>query len=165
MLLPPDIHYLRAASGWFDLGNISEAEAEMANLSDGARGHPDALEMRWLLDARKDDWTGALETAERIVQLAPERSSGWLHRAYALRRAPGGSVARAREALLEASDKFPSESVIPYNLACYACQLGNLDEARKWLRKARSSGGKEAIRQMAVEDKDLEPLWPEIRKW
>ena len=29
--------------------------------------------------------------------------------------------------------KFPKESIIPYNLSCYACQLEMLDAARVWL--------------------------------
>jgi len=49
-----------------------------------------------------------------------------------------------------------------YNLACYSCQLGNLKEAMGWLEKAIDLAGKEDIRLMALEDKDLEPLWSRI---
>ena len=98
------------------------------------------------------------------MRRAPKRSSGWLHQAYALRRVPDGGVQKAWEALLPASDKFPTEPTIPFNLSCYACQLQQLDTARDWLKRAVAVGGKEKIKQMALQDSDLEPLWDEIRQ-
>ena len=79
-----------------------------------------------------------------------------------LRRAPAGGLRPAREALLPAAEMFPEEPVIPYNLACYACQLERLEEARVWLRQAMQIGEKKAIQQMALADEDLKPLWPEV---
>ena len=93
---------------------------------------------------------------------APERSSGWIHQAYALRRMPEGSVKQAWKALLPAFDLFPKEPVICYNLSCYACQLQLLDAARVWLKRAAVIGGKDQIKRMAKVDPDLEPLWSEI---
>src|SRR6266567_3022731 len=49
------------------------------------------------------------------------------------------------------------------HLACYACQMQQLDLARVWLKRALVIGGKEKIRRMALEDPDLAPLWSEIR--
>jgi hypothetical protein len=67
--------------------------------------------------------------------------------------------------LLPAAKKFPDESVIPYNLSCYACQLNQLDIARHWLERAVIAGKKEYIKKMALADDDLKPLWAEIREW
>ena len=89
--------------------------------------------------------------------------SGWLHQAYALRRVPDGGVQRAWDALLPAAARFPKEAIIPFNLACYACQTGKLDAARDWLRRAVAISDKEAIKAMALGDSDLEPLWEELR--
>ena len=100
----------------------------------------------------------------RRLQQAPERPSAWLHQAYALRRVPEGSVKQAWTALLPAFEKFPSESIIPYNLSCYACQLQLLDAARVWLKRAEVIGGKERIKRLALNDPDLQPLWPEIKE-
>jgi Flp pilus assembly protein TadD len=102
---------------------------------------------------------------ELLVGLYPERADGWLHRAYALRRATNGGLTRARESLLPAADQFPDEPVIPYNVACYAAQLGELDEARTWLRRAFAVGRFETIQTMALSDADLTPLWDEVRLW
>lgn len=48
--------------------------------------------------------------------------------------------------------KFPEEYLIRYNLACYARQLGNLKEAREWLKKASALAGTKQIKLMALED-------------
>jgi len=161
----PQSHRLLAASGWLELGCAQEALAELEQLSGADRRHPDVLELEWLIRAELKQWEAALSLASRLVELAPERASGWLHRAYAMRRVPEGGVQRARELLLAAVEKFPEESVIPYNLACYACVLGDLDEARAWFGRACRAGRKDALKSMALKDDDLKPLWDEIRLW
>jgi tetratricopeptide (TPR) repeat protein len=161
----PDTHYLSAAIGWLELGNPAEAKAELDKVSPACQRHPDVLEVRWLLCAEQKDWLAALAAACAILQTAPERASGWLHQAYALRRVPEGGLEKAWDALLPASKKFPKEPVIAYNLACYACQMNRLTEARTWLKRALKIGGQEEIKAMALRDSDLEPLWEEIRSW
>ena len=108
--------------------------------------------------------TSGLETARSLVECAPERVSGWLHQAYALRRVPEGNIQKAWDALLPAFDKFPKEFLIAYNLACYACQMQDLEGARLWLDRARNISGKSKVKKMALADSDLEPLWAEIGK-
>jgi hypothetical protein len=163
-LEPPDIHYFFAAIGWQELGNLAEAQAELAQISPAQQEHPDVLEVRWMVSAEQKHWAEGLQVAQALVRRAPKRSSGWLHQAYALRRVPDGSVQKAWDALLPAFDKFPKEATIPFNLSCYACQLRQLDAARDWLKRAVAVGGKDKIKQMALKDADLEPLWDEIRQ-
>ena len=163
-LEPPDIHYFFAAIGWLELGNLTESKAELAQISPSQQEHPDVLEVRWLVSAEQNHWEEGLHVAQALVRRAPKRSSGWLHQAYALRRIPNGSVQKAWEALLPAFDKFPKEPTIPFNLSCYACQLRQLDAARDWLKRALAVGGKDRIKQMALNDSDLKPLWDEIRQ-
>jgi Flp pilus assembly protein TadD len=160
-----DVHRLRAVSGWIDLGNLVEAELELGQIPARRRHHPDVLETEWLLTAARRDWNRSLTIAELLVSVAPDRPGGWIHRAFALRRAEGGGLTRAREVLLEAHARFPEEAVIPYNLACYAAQLGEIEDARRWLDTARQRGGTPLIRDMALADSDLLPLREEIRKW
>ena len=159
---PPATHHVSAAVGWVELGAPAEARAELAQLAPDLQEHPDVLEVRWLIAAEEKQWDEGLHIAQALLQHAPKRTSGWLHQAYALRRVPGGGVAKAWEALLPASEKFPKEPVIPYNLSCYACQMNQLDTARGWLKRAADVGGKERIKAMALQDPDLEALWPEI---
>jgi predicted Zn-dependent protease len=160
----PDTHFFLATVGWLELGNLAEARAELAQVSPAQQEHPDVLELRWSISAQENRWDEALEVAQTLLRRAPKRSSGWLHQAYALRRVADGGIQKAWEALLPAFDKFPKELTIPFNLSCYACQLRQLDAARDWLNRAVAVGGKEKIKQMALDDTDLEPLWAEIRQ-
>ena len=162
-LEPPDTHYLLHAIGWIELGNLAEAKVELAQISQEQQGHPDVLEVRWLICAEERQWEAGLQVAQNLVERAPERASGWLHQAYALRRVAGGGLHQAWDALLSASEKFPKVEMIAYNLSCYACQMNEMDAARLWLKRALSLGDREHIKERALEDGDLAPLWGEIR--
>ncbi len=162
-LEPPDTYYVSGAQGWLGLGNAAEARVELTQVSAAQRRHPDVLEVQWLICAEQQEWAEGLEVARALIEVAPERVSGWLHQSYALRRVPGSAVQQAWDALLPVYSKFPKEPIVSYNLACYACQLGQLDAARVWLKKAFAIDRSEAFRQQASTDPDLEPLWPEVR--
>ncbi len=163
-LEPPETHYLSGALGWLGLGNIAEAKAELGRIAPARQNHPDVLEARWQICAEEKHWEQGLQIARALIHAAPERVTGWLHQAYALRRTTGGGLQDAWDVLLPVSDKFPEEPIVSYNLACYACQLNQLDSARGWLRRAVALAGKDAIRRMALEDSDLQPLWAEIKQ-
>ena len=152
-----------AAVGWLELGNPAEAKAELAQISKARQEHPDVLEVHWLISAEERNWQEGLQVAQSLLRRAPDRLSGWLHRAYALRRVPEGGLRKAWEALLPAASKFPKEPTIPFNLSCYACQMLRLDDARDWLNRAVAVAGKKKIKEMALNDTDLQPLWDEIR--
>jgi hypothetical protein len=163
-LEPSDIHHLNAALGWLGLNAPADARAELDAIAPAQQSHPAVLEARWLICAHENNWREGLAVAERELAAAPDDSSGWLHHAYALRRVPDGGLEPAWNALLPAAEKFPEESVIPYNLACYACQRGQLDTARGWLKRAIKTGGKNEVQKMALADDDLKPLWDEIKE-
>jgi Flp pilus assembly protein TadD len=158
-------HSLNAVLGWLELGNTREARAELRALPAEYREDTNVLDLAWLLDAREGNWDGALEVAERFLEARPECALAWLHRAYALRRASHGGLEQAAEALRPAAELFPDEPVIAFNLACYACQLDDLEGARRWLKESIRRGEDGEIRAMALADRDLERLWPEIQKW
>ncbi len=161
-LEPPDTHHFSAATGWLELGLPAEARAELARITPALQDQPDVLELRWMVAAEEKQWEEGLRIAQALIRWAPKRSSGWLHQAYALRRVPEGGLEKAWEALLPAADKFPKEPIILYNLSCYACQMQKLDTARLWLKRATTIGGVKKIKHMAMQDPDLEPLWPAI---
>lgn len=165
---PPDTHYLVASEGWLELGAPAEAANELEQLSSAARKHPDSLQMYWAVHAAYENWTAALDVAEELVTNAPGEAAGWIHRAYATRRNSEGSLEAAWLALYPAAKLFPKEPIIPYNLACYACQMGRLQESKAWLGRAlripAEKSGKTMIKKMALADSDLEVLWGEIEK-
>ena len=95
-------------SRWLaELGNPAEAGAEIDQVSPRHQEHPDVLEVRWEIRAATRSWDAAFEAADRLVRHAPERHSGWLHRAYALRRASMGGLRQAYEALRPAFETIP----------------------------------------------------------
>lgn len=161
-LSPPDSHHVNAAWGWLELDNIAEALMELDRVTAPAQLHPDVLTLRWELLARKKQWADALETGRTLVQIAPDRADSWIKQSYALHE-----LKRTREAwdaLISVSEHFPGVSTIPYNLACYGCQLNQAETALRWLKTAMKIGGRESIRKMALGDADLKPLWPQIKK-
>jgi tetratricopeptide (TPR) repeat protein len=167
-LEPPDLHYLRAADGWLLLGNEVEANADLERIDPQFRAHPDVLEIYWQLYARAQKWKACMDIAEAIIVLDPGRPSAWIQKAYAIRRESGGGPRAAFDALYPATSQFPREPLIPFNLSCYACQMGRLEDACAWLRRAFERAGttdnKRHLRMMALDEPDLEPLWKRIGK-
>src|SRR5581483_3147774 len=157
LLAPPDTHHLKAAEGWLELGNHLEAEAELENIAPALRVHPDVLSLRWQISAKSKKWETCVDLGVAIVTTDPTRPDGWIHRSFALHELK--RTEEARELLGLAAGLFPDNWTIRYNLACYACQLGNLEEARKWLKDAVDLAGSNEVKLMARNDKDLEPLW------
>jgi tetratricopeptide (TPR) repeat protein len=158
----PDKHHVNAALGWLDLRLVSDARGELQQVSTVNACHPEVLEVWWRVHAAERHWDEALRVAEMELQTAPDRMSGWVDRSYSLHELR--RTQEAREALLPAVKKFPEASLIPYNLACYACQLGDPAEARQWLRKAIARGEKDEIKRLALNDPDLAALREEIGK-
>jgi tetratricopeptide (TPR) repeat protein len=161
-LSPPDSHYVNAAWGWLELDNITEAFLELDRVTPPAQLHPDFLTLRWELLGRKKQWADALETAHGLVQIAPDRADSWIKQSYALHELK--RTQEASDLLLSVSEHFPKISTIPYNLACYACQLGQAQASLTWLKQAMKIGGRESIRRMALQDVDLKPLWTQVKK-
>lgn len=162
-LKPPHSHFLSAAEGWLGLGNVAEAKVELTRIDESLQEHPEVLEVRWAILAEEKDWPQALEVARELARRFPESPTGWLHQAYAIRRVKEGGLAAAWELLQPAMERFPGIAIVPYNLACYACQMNRLGEARDLLKRAIRIGGKSEIQRIALADSDLEPLWAEIK--
>jgi tetratricopeptide (TPR) repeat protein len=161
-LEPPDSFYLSAALGWLGLGNWQEANEELEKITLALRAHPDVLEVRLEIYSKAGKWDLAAEIAGVLIQERPNDPQFWISHAYATRRMPGGGIPQAKEILSKAQALFAKEPLIPYNLACYSCQLGDHQEARKWLEIAFGLGDARQLKLMALKDPDLEPLRAEI---
>jgi predicted Zn-dependent protease len=159
-LEPPDSFHLQAAQGWLELGNTAEANAELEKLNPDLRAHPVVLKVSWDVYAAGRKWEAALEAAAALIQQDPEDPLGWVHRSYCLHELKRTN--EARDNLLRVVGKFPLSATIRYNLACYECQLGRLAQARSWLREALVLGEKKKMKRVALDDRDLQPLWGEI---
>jgi len=148
--------------GWLGLGNWQEANEELERITLALRAHPDVLEIRLEIYSRAGKWDMAAEIAGALIQIRPNDPQFWISHAYATRRMPGGGIPQAKEILGKAQPLFPKQPLIPYNLACYACQLGGHEEAWKWLEIAFDLGDAKQVKLMALQDPDLEPLRTEI---
>jgi tetratricopeptide (TPR) repeat protein len=156
-LQSPDTHHLSAAKGWLELGNHLEANEELDNISPALRAHPDVLEVRWHVFAAAQKWEMCLEIGSTLVAMVPNRPETWRHRSVALHKLK--RTLEAYDHLQPALAKFPKDWAVHYDIACYACRLGKLDEARAWLEKAFSLGDAKQLKQMALDDPDLEMIW------
>ncbi len=83
---------------------------------------------------------------------------------YSLRRMDGGGLEKAWESLIRANDRFPNEMLIPYNLACYKCQLGDPKAALDYFKQALAKGTASDIIAMAKKDTDLTPILASINR-
>ena len=149
-LQPPDCFHLEAAQGWLELGNMAEANNELDNITAGLRAHPHVLNVRWEIYAAAKKWEAALDIAAAIIRLAPEEPLGWVNRSFCLHEME--RTAEARDNLLRVVDKFPGDAIMRYNLACYECQLGRIDQARRWLEKSFEIGDPRKLKLMALDD-------------
>lgn len=155
---PPDKHHLSAAIGWLELGNLAEAIGERAQISDVYEEFPEILELDWQLSSKSADWNAALVASERMCRIHPDNPSGWICQSYSLHEL--GRTQEAWDRLRAVVDRFEEESTMSYNLACYACQMGELAESRIWLKRAIEVS--DEYRKMAESDPDLEPLKGEL---
>lgn len=154
--LPDEVKWrLEKAEGFMDLQMAERARSEL-NLVPEA--HQQSLAWRLLrlrLAFDQHDWTLATELAKRMREEQPAVVDYWIQLAYATRRCLG--VDAAKVILEEAAMRFPEIALIPFNLACYECRLGQNDAALRHLNRAFEM--EPSYREMALEDEDLKPLW------
>ena len=153
--------HLQRADGYLDLSMVKEAREELDKIPELLRSHPGVGQIELRLAIASNRWPVAEKLARELCAAFPDEPGYWIQLAYAVRRA--STIVHARKILLEIQPRFSSVAVIPFNLACYECQLGHADEAKKYLRSAIELDPQ--CREMALEDPDLEILWSEIESW
>src|SRR4030095_11819317 len=124
-LEPPDRQHWEAAVGYVELHMFSDADAELERIDPFNRAAPEVLAVRIAIYHGLKKWEAMREIAKRLADFDPEDVQWTVSYAYATRRA--GSIAAAKEILLNAETKFPEEAIIKYNLACYFCQMGEIE--------------------------------------
>ena len=160
-LAAPDTHYLTAAQGWLELGDWASANQELDKISPECCIHATVLQTRYRVYASAKQWAMAAGMARALTVIKPDYALGWIDWAYALYELE--RTDEARHLLLSIVDKFPKEYLIRYSLACYTCQLGDYAEALQWLEKAIHLADANGVRQMVVNNPDLQPLWEQMK--
>jgi hypothetical protein len=149
----PDRHYVNAALGWLELGKLAEAKAEADQVSWLNRVHPEVFQVRWRIHAALENWEAAHDLGFLFARVFPQRPTGWLCLTYSLYR-----LQRPMEAfliLLHHVDFFPNVRAIPYFLACYCWEMGELKEAGKWLIRFRAIGRQQKIKSGPLDHSQL----------
>ena len=163
--LPLDIQrQLNAAEGWLGLGDHLSANDELEQIPAALRAHPLVLLMRYEVYSHVKRWEVCVDIANSVVASAPQVPEGWIKRSFALHELK--RTTEAYDLLLPVADKFSEQWFIPYNLACYCCQLGRCEKAEKWFKRAMGID-ENSVKASAIDDPDLEPLWQskEGMKW
>jgi hypothetical protein len=88
------------------------------------RAHPKVLAVRLDIYWDAKNWEVVVNIAGDLATLEPKNAHAWIGRSFALHELKW--TQEAHDLLLPAKDKFPKNSTIPYNLACYCAQLNRL---------------------------------------
>jgi tetratricopeptide (TPR) repeat protein len=155
----PNSRHLEYASGYLALGLLDEASDELEMIEGDDRMSADVMRLRVDLYHQAKQWDLLLAVARALARLAPEDEQGWISWAFALREL--NRVSEAQEVLLKAVPIHgPSSAVLHYNLACYACLLGNMEEAKSRLSTACKMDAESKVD--ALDDPDLKAMWDDI---
>jgi predicted Zn-dependent protease len=151
---------LVAAQGYCELQMYNEALEELDSLPPEAQQHAVVVEMHLVTLMQAKRWEAAVEYGMKLCELRPDSSSGFIHLAFCLHEL--GLTEKAKAWLLKGPESIRSEANYFYNLACYECVLGHVEEARKLL--AQSIAMEAKYRDHAKTDPDLKALFVKEKK-
>ncbi len=154
-MIPLETH-LSYALGYLQLGLVAAAREELAALPPETLTTPAVLAVRLEIAMADETWEEVITLAPDLVAHDATRERPWVAWAYALRERE--RIEEARETLLAGARLVTEPSpLVDYNLACYACLLGDLPEARRLL--AGVVARDRSWREVARTDSDLAPLF------
>jgi tetratricopeptide (TPR) repeat protein len=157
-LEPPDNQHLRAAVGYIELSMFEQANDELEKIDPFNHAAAEVLSVRVAIYHGLQKWDLLQVVAQRLAEFQPQNVDWIVSYAYATRRVE--SIEAARKILLNAESRFPTDAVIKYNLACYDSQLGEIESAKNYLKKAFDIDS--SWRIAALDDEDLKPLWDSL---
>lgn len=152
---------IECAEGYLDLGMIDEASNELDRLPVDLATKVEVMNLRAAIYSETENWPMLRDYAEVLVKVRPEDSAHWIWFAFATRLTR--SIMEAQAILLDALEFHDSHPTVHFNLACYACLLGDLPLARERLAHACLLEPKKHA--VALKDMDLKPLWVELGKF
>ena len=157
-LEPEDLRHLTAAHGCAALGLPLDADAELDCVDADVRHLPEVLAVRIAIYSALKKWDLMQTVAKRMALYDPEDPPWTVSWAYATRRAD--SIEAGRLILVNAAERLPNIAIFHSNLACYECQLGDLEAAK--IRLKRTFELDSQFRRVALDDEDLRPLWDSL---
>ena len=149
---------LNASIGYLELGMLEEAAGELENLSPEDRTSSEVLGVRMEIYRSAKKWTLMEVVARELWNRHQDDSAYWINLAWVVRRQE--SIEAAQTILLEGFERFPNDAMTNYNSGCYACQLGDMEAAKRFVGEAIKLDSKYKL--MALDDEDLKPLWDSL---
>ena len=149
--------HLNYANGYRQLGMFADAHEELSKIPEELQHSKEVLVTDLAISSDAKSWERVAKLSSQLVAEYPEEVEWWIQWAYAVRRTD--SLDEAKEILKNALVSFPVEPCLHYNMGCYACVEGEINQAKDWILQAIALEGD--YRLMAMEDEDL----VEIRDW
>ena len=150
--------HLNAAIGYLELGMLDESAGELENLPPEDRTSSAVLCVRMEIYRSAKKWSLMEVVARELWKRHQDEPIYWNNLAWVVRRKD--SIEAAKIILLEALERFPNDAMTNYNLGCYACQLGDMEAAKRFVGDAIKLDSKYKL--MALDDPDLESLWDSL---
>jgi len=153
--------HCQRALGYLELGMAEDAWDELAALPTEFGELKPVKQLRVEILGRLKRWGEAAELCLPMLESEPSELFWWIQGAYTVRRSE--SIEAAELILRRALAHHPPDNLLLYNLACYACVQGRMEEARDFLNQA-ILGNPETVVPMSLKDEDLVALRPWILK-
>jgi len=152
--LLPILKRLNATIGYLGLGMTQDAWNELEDIAAKDRARPEVLKVSVEVCRALESWELMAEASNHLRKIEPDEVGHSLNMAYATRRFK--SEADAAEILSMALRRYYDDALVRYNLACYWCVMGRVEEAREMLETACRRD--ESLRELAKTDEDLAGL-------
>jgi Tfp pilus assembly protein PilF len=145
---------LNAALGYLGLGMPQDAWNELEDIDAKDRARPDVLKVRVEVCRALESWEMMAEVSNHLRKIEPDEVEHPLNMAHATRRFK--SESEAADILSLALRRYYDDALVRYNLACYWCVMGRVEEAREMLEMACRKDV--SLRESAETDEDLAAL-------
>ncbi len=149
---------IKSAEGYGELGMFEEALAELDLLPETIRHELKVLQTRMFLLLQFKQFQQALEVSRQLCLDFPTLPVGFIHAAFCLHEL--GQTAEARDILVSGPPALLEEATYYYNLACYNAVLGEMQQARAYLKTSFKMNKR--FREIAEHDPDLSAIWQEV---
>ena len=158
---PPDPAFdrvLKAAEGYFQLYMWQDAWDELEELDPKYRHLQPVITLRVLILNNLEKWEEAAIIGKGALRQYREFGPLYLATADALRNSAGAGEAKA--VLVRGEPFLKDEGVFHFLLACYECQLGDMDAAKRELKTSFNLDAR--LRERMLHEPDLEQVWESL---
>lgn len=164
-----EMHLMRAALGWLELGNPAEARAEMEKIAKKFNTNPNVVLIWCDISAAQGNWDDCLKGALKVTKMLPSCLDGWIHLANATRHTGKDGIKKAEKILSSIYLKFHFCPAISYTRALCAGQRGDYEMAAEWLDDAFTCATQKAdvideFAAKAMKAPELKPIWDKIQR-